>query len=84
MSESRDRTCPPRYVKCVVPTHVAPFRSASVCTVLRLFFQYLRHTTNPATDFPLSSSAAESDFRYERIGMHVVSHQVGDPMTTRS
>ena len=71
---SNDRSCP-RYLKCVADTR-CPLRSASVCTVLRLFFQYLGTATRQLA-FPWQLRRCP-DFRYERIGMHAVSHHVGD------
>ena len=60
---------------CLVP---------SFLTVVRLLRQYRRHTTKTAKRFRLRSNPAASDFMNVRIGMQVVSHQVGEPMQTKS
>src|SRR4051794_9035718 len=56
----------------------------SLFTVLRLCFQYRRHTTKAAKCRWSSTLAAASDCRNDRIGTFVDSHHVGDPNTTRS
>src|SRR4051794_10180035 len=56
----------------------------SLFTVLRLCFQYRRHTTNAAKRRRSSTLAATADSRNERIGTFVESHHVGEPMTMRS
>jgi hypothetical protein len=41
-------------------------------------------TVKAAKGLPRSTFLAAGSLRYERIGMLVVSHQVGEPMTMRS
>src|SRR6266550_5939525 len=60
---------------CLVP---------SLRTVLRLCFQYRRQQTAAANGLPFRTWLAVPDCRKERTGTSVDSHQVGEPMTTRS
>jgi hypothetical protein len=53
-------------------------------TVLRLCFQYRRHTAAAANGLPRRTVAAVSDSKNERIGTFVDNHHVGDPKITRS
>ena len=82
--ESIDLTWPPATTKCVLSVNRPPSCSASFRCSRRLMLKYRREIDTVAKGLPSRTAFAAGDSRYERIGIHVRNHQVGDAISTRS